>query len=125
MEFKIDTSESYARIAPLGTNLNVNMAAAIEEHATQLTENGIPNFMIVLSACQTAEDAAFESLAKWHEQCYSEGRSLVFTGLQDAVRKQLRQLELDDALNITPTEIEAIDIINMEILERDMFDEES
>lgn len=125
MEFKIDTSENYARIAPLGTNLNANMAAAIEEHATQLAENGIPNFMIVLSACQTAENAAFESLAKWHEQCYSEGRSLVFTGLQEPVRRQLRQLELDDALNITPTEIEAIDIINMEILERDLFNEES
>lgn len=125
MEFKIDTSENYARIAPLGTNLNAIMAAAIEEHATQLAENGIPNYMIVLSACQTAENAAFESFAKWHEQCYSEGRSLVFTGLQEPVRRQLRQLELDDALNITPTEIEALDIINMEILERDLFSEES
>lgn len=125
MEFKIDTNENYARIAPLGTNLSVNMAAMIEEHASQLAESGCPNFLIVLSACQTGDAAAFEALVKWHVQCYSEGRSLVFTEVQDPVRKRMRELEVDEALNIAPTEIEAIDIINMEILERDLFNEES
>jgi anti-anti-sigma regulatory factor len=125
MEFKIDTNENYARIAPIGANLNVNMAALLEEHATQLAESGVPNFMIVLSACQTGEDSAYESLVNWHTQCYSEGRSLVFTELQDDVKKQMRAAGVDEALNIAPTEIEAIDIINMEILERDLFNEES
>jgi anti-anti-sigma regulatory factor len=125
MEFKIDTRDTYVRIAPLGGHLNVNMAAMLEERAAQLADTGSPNFLIDLSACQTADEAAFEALATWHENSYSEGRSLVFTGLQDAVLDVAKEAQMDGAINISPTEIEAIDIISMEILERELFNEES
>jgi anti-anti-sigma regulatory factor len=125
MEFKIDTRDTYVRIAPLGSHLSVNMAAMLEERAAQLADTDNTNFLIDLSACQTADEAAFEALATWHETCYSEGRSLVFTGLQDAVLNSCREAQMDGAINIAPTEIEAIDIISMEILERDLFNEES
>jgi anti-anti-sigma regulatory factor len=125
MEFKIDTRETYVRIGPLGGHLSVNMAAMLEERAAQLADSGSPNFLIDLSACQTAEEAAFEALASWHESCYSDGRSLVFYGFQADVLAVAREAQMDGAINIAPTEIEAIDIISMEILERDLFDEES
>jgi anti-anti-sigma regulatory factor len=125
MEFKIDTRDTYVRIAPQGGHLSVNMSAMLEERAAQLADTGSPNFLIDLSACQTADEAAFESLATWHETSYSEGRSLVFTGLQPDVLNAARDAQMDGAINIAPTEIEAIDIISMEILERDLFDEES
>ena len=124
MEFKIDTRDSYVRIAPLGGHLSVNMAAMLEERATSLADNGSENFLIDLSACQTADGAAFEALATWHETCYSEGRSLVFTGLSDKVLRIARDAQMDGAINIAPTEIEGIDLISMEILERDLFNEE-
>jgi len=125
MEFKIDTRDTYVRIAPLGGHLSVIMAAMLEERAAQLADTDNTNFLIDLSACQTADEAAFEALATWHETCYSEGRSLVFTGLQDAVLNVCREAQMEGAINIAPTEIEAIDIISMEILERDLFNEES
>ncbi len=125
MEFKIDTRETYTRIVSAGEQLDANMAAALEEKASQLTDSGSHNFLIDLSSCQSADEAAFESLATWHETSYSEGQSLVFTGLQPAVLKVAKDAQLDGAINIAPTEIEGIDIISMEILERDLFDEES
>jgi len=125
MEFKIDTKDTYVRIATVGDHLSVNMAAMLEERAAQLADTDNTNFLIDLSTCQTADDAAFESLATWHENSYSDGQSLVFTGLQDAVLNTCREAQMDGAINIAPTEIEAIDIISMEILERDLFNEES
>ena len=125
MEFKIDTRDTYVRIATLGDHLSVNMAAALEERASHLADTGSPNFLIDLSACQTADEAAFEALATWHETSYSEGRSLVFSGLQEGVLETARESQMDGAINIAPTETEAIDVISMEILERDLFDEES
>jgi anti-anti-sigma regulatory factor len=125
MEFKIDTRDSYVRIAPIGEHLSVNMAAMIEEKAAQLAESSPGNALIDLSACQSADEAAFEALASWHESSYSEGRSLVFTGLQPAVMDAIKEAQLDGAINIAPTEIEGIDIISMEIIERELFDEES
>ena len=125
MEFKIDTKDTYVRIAPLGGQLNVNMAAALEERAAQAADNGSLNFLIDLNACQTVDEAAFEALATWHETSYSEGRSLIFTGLSDAVLRTAQDAQMDGAINITPTEAEAIDMISMEILERDLFSEEN
>ncbi len=125
MEFKIDTRETYVRIAPTGSHLSVNMAAMLEERAAQLADTDNTNFLIDLSACQTADEAAFEALATWHENSYSEGRSLVFSGLQPDVLQAARDAQMDGAINIAPTDIEAIDIISMEILERDLFNEES
>ena len=97
----------------------------VEERAVQLAETGPGNALIDLSACQSADEAAFEAMANWHENAYSEGRSLVFTGLQPAVLDAVKEAELEGAINIAPTEIEGIDIISMEIIERELFDEES
>lgn len=124
MEFKIDTRDTYVRIAPIGEHLSVNMAAMMEEKAAGLADSGPGNALIDLSACQTADEAAFEHLANWHESSYSEGRSLVFTGLQPAVLNIAKEAQLDGAINIAPTEVEGIDIISMEIIERELFDEE-
>ena len=125
MEFKIDTRDTYVRIAPIGEHLNVNMAAKLEEKASSLADGGPVNVLIDLSACQTADEAAFEALATWHETAYSEGRSLVFTGLSSAVMDVAKESQMESAINIAPTEVEGIDIISMEILERELFDEES
>jgi hypothetical protein len=48
----------------------------------------------------------------------------VFTAAQDKVFQALKDKEIDLSLNIVPKMIEAIDIISMEILERDLFSEE-
>jgi anti-anti-sigma regulatory factor len=125
MEFKIDTRDTYVLIAPIGEHLSVNMAAMLEERAAQLADNGPGNALIDLQACHTADEPAIEALATWHETSYSEGRSLVFTGIQPGVMEVIKEAQLDGAINIAPTEIEGIDIISMEIIERELFDEES
>ncbi|MEO6834267.1 MAG: STAS domain-containing protein [Chitinophagaceae bacterium] len=125
MDFKIDTTDTYVHIGVPAAALDEIMAAALEERVGQLTYYGSNNFLIDLSACQSADENGFEALATWHEQLYSEGRSLVFTGLQPGVLAVAKEAQLDGALNIAPTEIEAVDIISMEILERDLFGEES
>ena len=125
MEFKIDTRETYVLITAPASPLDVNMAANLEERVGQLTYNGRNNFIIDLKACQSAEASAFEAMASWHEQMYSEGRSLVFSGLQDTVLEVAKKAQMEGAINIAPTEIEAIDIISMEIIERELFGEES
>jgi hypothetical protein len=59
-----------------------------------------------------------------HEKCYTNEQSLVFTGINEEVNKELKAAEVDEVINIAPTVVEAIDIVSMEILERDLFNEE-
>ncbi|MEZ5017789.1 MAG: STAS domain-containing protein [Flavipsychrobacter sp.] len=124
MEFKIDTKETYSVIAPLSEHLDENMAAALRQKCISLVENGSQNFLIDMCNCISADNTSFSTLLSLHEYCYTNGYSLVFTNVTPAVLQSIKDKEIDELLNIAPTEIEAVDIISMEILERDLFNEE-
>ncbi len=124
MEFKIDTKPVYTTITPVSDMLDANLAAALTEKCRELSGNGSNHFIIDLSYCRDADVSAFPVLADLHEYCYNNGQSLVFTGISGHVNDRVNDHELPQTLNITPTIAEAADIISMEILERDLFNEE-
>lgn len=125
MEFKIDTKTAYTLISPVSGMLDANLSAGLLLQCTELAEKGSQNFIINFEHATTADNKAFESLLSLHEQCYENGRSLVFTGITDEVLQQMKQTQVHLSLNIAPTLQEAVDIVSMEILERDLFNEES
>ena len=124
MEFKIDTKNSYTEITPVTNHLNAILSDALCQKCRELTQSGSLNYIIDLHNCLDADKSAFDGLIALHEDCYNNERSLVFTGLSDNVANILKTEGITEVINITPTIIEAIDIVNMEILERDLFKEE-
>lgn len=124
MEFKIDTKPSYTQITPVANHLDANLTAALRQKCEELTGNGSPNIIIDIHNCLNADKDAFPGLITLHQHFYENNRSLVFTNVQDEVMSLLKQEELDMAINLAPTMAEAVDIISMEILERDLFNEE-
>jgi anti-anti-sigma regulatory factor len=124
MDFKIDTKDAFTVIAPTATLLNANLAQNIAAQCEIVRQNGSGNYIIDLASVQQVDAEALTSLIALHEQLYSAGQSLVFTGLQAAVWAAVREQGADFQLNIAPQMIEAVDIISMEILERDLLSEE-
>ncbi len=127
MRFKIDTNPSYTRILPEDGAISASMAALLTQKCTQIQSDGPQNLIVDFSqfpdeAAPDAE-ALFAALAQLHELQYEAGSSLVFTGFHPLLLAQVKAAELHHILNITPTLIEAIDMVNMEILERDLFNE--
>ncbi len=123
MEFKIDTKPTYSIITPIDAHIDANMTAALSQKCDELAKSGSTNYIIDLQHCTVADNTAFDDLVQMHENCYNNSQSLVFTGLQDGVLQQLQAQELDMVLNVAPKMIEAVDIVSMEILERDLFGE--
>lgn len=124
MEFKIDTKSTYILITPVFNDLNAAFVSALRQKSRELSENGRNNFIIDLHNCLEADPKSFTGLVEMHEDCYSNEQSLVFTNIQPAVLQALKEEEMDTAINIAPTLIEAVDIVSMEVLERDLFGEE-
>jgi anti-anti-sigma regulatory factor len=124
MEFKIDTSFSYTLITPLTELLHANLTESIQQKQGQLGQSVSQNLIIDLSGCSDADKTALPALVTMHKEFCGNGRSLVFIGLRDNMIKKLQTEETETTLNIVPTLAEAIDIVNMEILERDLFNEE-
>ncbi len=124
MEFKIDTKQTYTHITPIDSPLSANMAATLRQKCIEIAESGSQNFLIDMCHCTSADNTSPALLVELHELCYGNGQSLVFTNINDDVLQELKKNDINEILNIAPTTIEAIDIISMEILERDLFNEE-
>lgn len=124
MQFKIDTKQTYHTISTENDILNANLADAAKELLLQYKNDEIKNFIFDFNTIKQIEGNVGEILIALHEMVYNEFTgSLVFTNLQEDVWKKLKQDQIHLSINITPTMIEAIDIVNMEVLERDLFNE--
>jgi anti-anti-sigma regulatory factor len=124
MEFKIDTKDTFSVITPIADKISANLTGAIGEKCTQMRQSGSNNVIVDLQHCKEIEQDAIPELVQMHEDSYAQEMSLVFTAVNEKVMAALRAEETDLLINIAPRMQEAIDIISMEILERDLFNEE-
>lgn len=124
MTLKFNTKETHMQIIPENSILDANMTENLMQSIRENDHNGINNFIIDLSNCHKYEIDANELLMELHDLVYNEmNGSIVFTNLHSEVFNKIKQERLHLSLNITPTLVEAVDIINMEVLERDILGE--
>lgn len=123
MEFKIDTKPTYTVITPETGSLSVNLAEDLQQKAEEVLQQNGKNIIFDLKHIVQMDISAGDVLLSLHHQLYNNENSLVFTGLTDAVMQTMKQGQYHLSLNLTPTMIEAVDIISMETLERDLLGE--
>jgi len=85
----------------------------------QLT-NPIPHVILNLQTISNIEDSVLMMLSEVQEIFYNENNSFVICGLNKSILNKLEELELLDTMNITPSESEAWDIVQMEEIEREL-----
>ena len=122
MQVKIDTREKFAVITPDTVVLSDNLTAELSSVISAHLQNDIKNVVLNLKHVSTVDDMAAERLANLQQQFYESSASFVICEIQDSVEKKLEELDLLDVMNITPTESEAWDIVQMEEIERELLD---
>jgi anti-anti-sigma regulatory factor len=125
MDFKIDTRDTFSVITPADSVINTQMTDELSGVIAALGKSGSNNYIIDMSGCTGIEEDAIERLVLLHESCYSDDQSLVYTGVKGRVMAALKMNETDLLINVAPKMEEAIDIVSMEILERDLLSEDS
>lgn len=120
MNVKIDTKEKFTVITPEETDLPANMTAEMNDLLLSYLSKDIPHIVLKMNMVQSADSAMLEMIARVQQQFYQENRSFVICELQEPVKQVLVDKELIDDMNITPTESEAWDILQMEEIERDL-----
>ena len=123
MEFKIDTKPTYTVITPETGDLSVNLAGEMRQKVIEATETDSHNFVIDLSQIENMDMASGNELLDLHNELYHKGCSLVFTAMNERVMNTMKKGQYHLSLNLAPTLIEAVDIISMEVLERDLLGE--
>jgi anti-anti-sigma factor len=123
MQVKIDTKEKFHAITINESNLAANMTADLEQCLTPILEKDVKNVVLILKDTQNLDEAAAGCLARIQQSFYDAGSSFVICELTPEVENTLENSGLLELMNVTPTESEAWDIVQMEELEREMLND--
>ena len=122
MEVKIDTKEKFTVLTPLNPELTDIIAAEIAETCSLQLQKEVKNVILNLQSVSKMEEKAAQTLTAVQQAFYENHASFVICSLQAPVEEALNKLELLKILNITPSETEAWDIVQMEEIERELLD---
>ena len=123
MNVKIDTKERFSAITLQETKLSANMTEELGDLLLPYLQKDIPHLVLNMTNIQTIDDVAGEKVASLQQQFYENNCSFLICSIQKNVEQKLDELGLLEEMNITPTESEAWDIVQMEEIERELLGE--
>ena len=124
MEVKTDTKERFHVIRVETPELSATMAAELNRQLQELLKDKIRNVVLNLQGVKSMQEEAAETLVRLQQKFYEEGASFVICELTPEVEDFLDKSDLLELMNVTPTESEAGDIVQMEEIERELLDED-
>lgn len=120
MNVKLDTKEKFTVITPLEQELSANMTDELKNLLLPYIQKDIPHIVLNMHAVQNIDDQTAVALAAVQEQFYAQHCSFVICCLHERVIKILEEKEMLEFMNVTPTESEAWDMLQMEEVEREL-----
>ena len=120
MNVKIDTKEKFTVITPLESVFHANMTGKLEELLLSYTEKDIPHIVLNMKKVTSMDNETALKITQIQQLFYEKNASFVICELQKNIESLLDSNELLEIMNVTPTESEAWDIVQMEEIERDL-----
>jgi len=122
--FKLDTKEKFNVITPKTALTSDIKADELRQILVKRLSEPTKNVIVNMETVSEINSNTAEMLAETASDYLEANASFVLCHLSPSVKKVLDVLELTDVLNITPTESEAWDIVQMEEIERELLGEE-
>lgn len=123
MQFDIRPSGNYTEIIVPNSPLSNELVTELKNCCTRLTLDGHKNYLIDLNNCRDITNDFIQPLISLATDHYENGQSFVLSNIPANALAAIKAADAIDSLNYAPTRVEAIDIISMEILERDLLDD--
>jgi len=124
MKVKTDTKEKFHVITVQEPTLSADMAAELSDLLLIYLQNDVKNIILNLKELQSLDEIAAEKLVKLQQNFYEKNSSFVICDILKPVEDFLDNVNLLEIMNTTPTESEAMDIVQMEEIEREFLNEE-
>jgi anti-anti-sigma regulatory factor len=122
MHYKIDTKEKFAVLSLLDPILSSNLVPELNDLIKNLGLKSPKNLVLNLGAVKDWDLSIMALLAQHQEVFYDNNTSFVLCSLSDDLQNALDSTEFGEVMNLTPTESEAWDIVQMEEIERELLD---
>jgi anti-anti-sigma factor len=122
MQYKIDTKEKFTVLTLLDTGLSSNFVPELNDLVKNLGLTSPKNLVLNLEPVKDWDLSIIALLAEHQEVFYDNNSSFVLCCLSDDLQNALDLTEFGEVMNLTPTESEAWDIVQMEEIERELLD---
>jgi anti-anti-sigma regulatory factor len=119
MNYKIDTKENFDIITPQIAMLTSTLTDELSK-LINISREHDKSVIIDFSQVKEIPEEFVDFLTQTHETMYLDNFSFVLCQVGGNLKQLLQEADLEDSLNIAPTLIEAIDIVSMEVLEREL-----
>ncbi len=120
MKFAVDKKEKFVSLELLESKLNSLTAPKLKTELVVLREEGYKNIIFDLSKVEFVDSSGLSSILIGNRICKEADGTFVLCCLQEQVQKLIKISQLENILNIFPTNSEARDFVLMEELERDL-----
>ncbi|MEO9020881.1 MAG: STAS domain-containing protein [Ginsengibacter sp.] len=120
MKVKIDTKEKMQVIVIQENILAANMTEELRNTLLKCLNEPVSNVVVDFGEVNDMALEAANMLLNVQQDFYEAGHSMVFCRFQPQVEDKLDKHELLEVMNVTPTESEAWDIVQMEEIEREL-----
>lgn len=124
MKVKIDTKEKFHAITVSERSLSASMTEELADHLFKYLQNDLKNVVLNLKELEQIDNEIAEKLVNVQQKFYENQASFVICEIQPGIEKFLDELELLEMMNVTRTESEAWDIVQMEEIERELLGDE-
>lgn len=122
MQYKTELKEKFTVLTILENSISSNLVPELNDLVKNLGTNSPKNLVLNLEGVKEWDLSIMELLAHHQEVFYDNNTSFVLCCLSDDLQNALDSTEFGEIMNLTPTESEAWDIVQMEEIERELLD---
>lgn len=122
MQYKTDLKEKFTVVTFLDTSITSNSVPEINELTQKILSQSPKNLVLNCGQVKQWDASIIEVLGNAQQQFYDNNASFVICALSDTLQKGIDDSEFAEMMNLTPTETEAWDIVQMEEIERELLD---
>lgn len=123
MNLTIDRQEKYVLIKIQEAKLTSLVAPELKAEIVMLHHEKVKNMIFDLSEVQYCDSSGLSAILVGFRLCRDHNGSFVLCGVQDHVRKLISISQLDSMLTQVPTLNEAVDLVYMEEVEKQLHKE--
>ncbi len=120
MKFTVDKHDKYVLIKLNETKLNSLMSPHLKSELILMNTEGQRNVILDLSSVRYSDSSGLSSLLVGHRLCKNAEGVFILTGINDNISRLLVISQLENVLTIVPSVEEAVDLIFMEEIEKEL-----
>ncbi len=120
MKFSIENDEKYAVIVSQVEKLDSLSAPDLKSEILYLIKSGVRNIIVDMEQSRYCDSSGLSALLTGNRLCKDNKGTFAICCLQPTVEKLVNISQLSSVFNITPTRNEAIDLVMMDEIEREL-----